>query len=299
MISGGANVGGSILNAASQAAQNRKSRKWSEKMYAIQRADALADWNRETSYNSPAEQMKRLRDANLNPALLYGNGAVAEAPRVRSSDAPSWDPKAPDWGSGVQNLGDAFAMMYDIKLKEAQTNNVMAATDVSAEEKLLKRAQTFATLSSTGKTDLEAQELMIKLSNAQSLSDISVDTARANLNRTYAETEISLQANERAAIAQSSTLKEAAMRILHMQYQNAKSVDERREISARIDQIQKSTEIMEEDLKLKRQGIQPHDKLFQRKVVEAINNIPKWNGKLLPAGMEKVIKYKPKRYIPH
>lgn len=35
----------------------------------------LEQWNRENLYNSPAEQMKRLKAAGLNPNLMYGDGA--------------------------------------------------------------------------------------------------------------------------------------------------------------------------------------------------------------------------------
>lgn len=290
LIGAGGQISGSIINAAAQSALNRKQQKFAREMYGRQRSDALEDWNRETSYNSPAEQMKRLRDAKLNPNLVYGNGVLQDAPSTRSSSAPSWNPKSPDLGGGLMGLGSALAMMYDIKLREAQTNNVMAATDVSAEEKLLKQAQTYATIFGLGKTDAETKLLMTQLGNAQSLSDISVEQARANVERTKAETDIALSANERAVIAQASSLKEAAMRILSMRMQNAKSEDERKEIQARISQIQTNTAIAQEDLKLKQHGIQPHDKLFQRKVMEVLQTGPKWDGRILPGNLDQKVK---------
>ena len=68
---------GTGINAIAQGKMNKKTRQWNEKMYAQQRTDALADWNMQNAYNSPEQQMQRLRDAGLNPNLVYGNGAEA------------------------------------------------------------------------------------------------------------------------------------------------------------------------------------------------------------------------------
>ena len=54
-------------------------------MYDRQRADALADWNMQNQYNSPAEQMKRYKEAGLSPHLIYGQTHTASP--VRSTDA--------------------------------------------------------------------------------------------------------------------------------------------------------------------------------------------------------------------
>ena len=48
--------------------QSRKQRKWSESM-----------WNKQNAYNTPKMQMQRLRDAGLNPALMYGKGTMGNA----------------------------------------------------------------------------------------------------------------------------------------------------------------------------------------------------------------------------
>lgn len=44
-------------------------------------------WNRQNAYNSPKEQMQRLRDAGLNPNLMYGQGNTGNA-----SSAPDYNP---------------------------------------------------------------------------------------------------------------------------------------------------------------------------------------------------------------
>ena len=42
--------------------------------YAYQKD--LEMWQRSNEYNSPAQQMQRLKAANLNPSLVYGSGGV-------------------------------------------------------------------------------------------------------------------------------------------------------------------------------------------------------------------------------
>ena len=41
----------------------------------------IAQWHRENAYNSPTAQMERLRQAGLNPNLVYGGGATTLSAR--------------------------------------------------------------------------------------------------------------------------------------------------------------------------------------------------------------------------
>lgn len=69
-----------IANTVSQFLTNKKNRQ-----------NALEDWNRLNTYNTPAEQMKRFKEAGLNPNLIYKQ--TNEAAPVRSTDyvAPQLD----------------------------------------------------------------------------------------------------------------------------------------------------------------------------------------------------------------
>lgn len=104
---------------------NKKNREWQEKMYARQRADSLSDWNMQNAYNSPEQQMQRLKDAGLNPNLVYGDGAEAmsaQQPRESQHGNPSTTP--PDF-SGI---GQGLMAFTDVKAKIAQTNNLEQQT---------------------------------------------------------------------------------------------------------------------------------------------------------------------------
>lgn len=259
---------GSAMDAIFQGGMNRKSRKWAEKMYGVQRSDALADWYRQTEYDSPQAQMARLRDAKLNPNLVYGDSVVQSSPSVRSSSNPGWNPQAARPGHGFQA---SLMAHYETRLKEAQTNNLEASTTTQVEEAQLKRAQMFATLAGTDTTKFD-------LAMKQRLAEIYADSAKvmleqnkANLKRTGVDIQVMLDSNERAAVKNVSDLKEAAARILHMRYQNAKTEDERKEIQHRIQLIDADKAIKEEEKKLYQNGVRPGDPLWQRKLSEIVN----------------------------
>lgn len=70
--------------------------------YRINRRDALNDWNREAHYNSPAEQVKRLKDAHLSPYAMSGNAFTASTPQTRNTPLQSTQNTAPVNVMGMQ-----------------------------------------------------------------------------------------------------------------------------------------------------------------------------------------------------
>lgn len=165
---------GNIVNPFVQAKTNKQSRDWQEKMYGVQRRDSLADWQREADYNNPAEQMKRLKAAGLNPNLVYGHGADATMGSVRGTSAGSWNPVAPrvDFTDTTQGLG----AIYDMKLKDAQIDNLAVARQVQGQDVLLKAAQTLKTL-----TDNRSSDFDLKMKNE--LKEINVQMAEKGLEK--------------------------------------------------------------------------------------------------------------------
>lgn len=62
---------------AAQAEENRKNREYNLMLAKQQNQWNLDQWNRENAYNDPTAQMQRLRNAGLNPDLVYGSGSAA------------------------------------------------------------------------------------------------------------------------------------------------------------------------------------------------------------------------------
>jgi len=71
-LAGGAiNFVGGLFGNKARKRESEKQREWSESM-----------WKRQNAYNTPANQMQRLRDAGLNPALMYGQGTMGNAEKA-------------------------------------------------------------------------------------------------------------------------------------------------------------------------------------------------------------------------
>lgn len=274
------------VNSSASASMNRRTRKWNEEQYRKQRENALSDWNMQNEYNSPQAQMERLRKAGLNPNLVYGNGATAtsEAP-PRQTDIKPWTPHAPQIDSNM--VGDIVNRYYDVRIKEATYDNLRTQNTVLTNEAVLKDAQTTATLKQAGYTDAQIAALLQETGFRGSLNPISLQAAEAGVNKTLADTQFTLDQNERAAILNASSIKEAAARILHMRYQNTKIESEKNEIRSRIKNLDADTRLKEADAKLKEQGIQPHDKLYQRWLAEWLTGD---NNKVPTTGTESTLK---------
>lgn len=109
----------SAFNIGAQGNMNRKNRKWNEEMYARQKADNLEFWNTQNTYNSPEQQMQRLSKAGLNPALVYGNGAVANS--ASAPDAPHAMPFKADAPS--VNLPQIFDSYFNVQSQAQRISN--------------------------------------------------------------------------------------------------------------------------------------------------------------------------------
>lgn len=285
----GANLVSQGANAYSQGRLNRKTRKWNEKMHDILRQESLSDWNMQNEYNSPQAQMQRYRDAGLNPALIYGQSN--EGATVRSSDVPSWNPRAPEYNFDARPAMQAY---FDVQLKEANLDNLRAQNTVLIQEAALKAASTANTVQSTAKSQFD-------LALASDLRNMSLQTAEAHLRKMTAETEVMLSQNERAIVTQEYNIQEAVTRIITGRLNALKTSAEipnikqqREQMQAAIEGIKKDNEIKQLDIELKRKGVQPGDNILFRVVAriletygiesfEAIKRaVPKFNLPKIP-----------------
>lgn len=94
---------------------------------------AIANWQMENNYNTPANQIQRLMDAGLNPNLIYGNG-TASAGNAGSVAKPAMPdtPNAPyqDYGNlGIQNLGTDAVRAYQ-QAQSIDIQNELAKSQV-------------------------------------------------------------------------------------------------------------------------------------------------------------------------
>lgn len=280
LIAAGATIASSGANAYAQGRMNKKTREWNDKQYERTRRDALADYETQNLYNSPAAQMQRFREAGLNPNLIYGQSN--EGATVRSSDTPSWNPRAPEFNL---DPGPTMSAYFQTKMQEAQLRNMETVNTVQQQEALLKGAQTQATIASIPGTEASTAKTLWDTAQSQSLAPYVLEASKANLAKMSAETQQLLDNNERQAALTSSSLLETIERIgairinnLKAQAETANTKAQYEEIQARIKQIeqgiknaQNDNEIKREQLELMKRGQNPNDPTWLRKSGELLD----------------------------
>lgn len=130
-ITGGAALLGQGIGAYSAGRMNKRAERFARETYANQRRDSLSDWHMQNAYNDPSAQMQRLKNAGLNPNLVYGNGADAQsttAPRGADRPQPKYETPKMDLGSVAFNAMQAQQLQANIARTEAETERIQADT---------------------------------------------------------------------------------------------------------------------------------------------------------------------------
>lgn len=161
LIAAGASLAGNLIGNNSRKNAQKRADKYNQ-----------AQWRRENEYNSPTAQMSRLREAGLNPNLVYGqsvSGATGQA-------GPAPQSKAHEIDNPLQDI-QKFA---DVTQTQPQINNLRTQNTVMEQEAILKAAQTakLGTDNAKGKFDLGL---------AKELRDTSMQAAKANLRHMEAQ----------------------------------------------------------------------------------------------------------------
>lgn len=86
----------------------------------------LTMWQQGNQYNSPEAQMSRLRDAGLNPMMVYGSGNAAGN---ASSQLPKYQVPRMEYNYKTPvDLPGMIGMYQDVAMRAAQIDNVKAQT---------------------------------------------------------------------------------------------------------------------------------------------------------------------------
>lgn len=269
LIIAGASLIGSIWNASSQAKSNKRQLQWNEQMYDRQRRDALTDQAFQNDYNSPAAQMERLKAGGLNPNLVYGNGATTLSSTARSSAVESYKPIAPQIDIGGASR-DFFAA-YDVQLKKAQTDNIAAAIEVSKQDAILRAAQVAQTVQQTAATKTQTEQGKFNLQLAEKLEQNSLEKSAVELDKLKADTQFTLDQNERQAALTKSTIGKAAEEVLNLRAQRAQTEEQRVQIQQQIKNLKAEETLKQLDINLKRMGIQPSDPAWMRIIQQLVD----------------------------
>jgi len=248
-----ANVAGSALNSFSAQQTNAQQQRFNYDMYKIQRADALADWERNNAYNSPQAQMQRYQEAGLNPHLIYGQGSNGNASPMRSPDMQPVNFRDPRPGDALATL----SQIYDLDIKAAQADNLKAQNTVIKQDALLRAAQIVSTQYGSERSKFDLDQLV-------SLKDVSADYKRTQLQKLKADLAYTTNQDARNAAANASSLREAAERMKNLQLQRAHTRADIDRINKVSRSIMGDIQLKELDYGLRRQGINPNDPMWAR-----------------------------------
>lgn len=88
----------------------------------------VENWKMQNQYNTPAAQMQRFKEAGLNPNLMYKQGNEGNAGSLPNYQQPVTDVTMKNPFDLPQMAGSTIGSYLDVKLKNAQTDNVKQQT---------------------------------------------------------------------------------------------------------------------------------------------------------------------------
>lgn len=185
IIAGGASLLGSALGFGSQKKTNKANmelakyqNEWQtqENEKAYQRN--LKMWNLQNEYNSPTQQMARLRSAGLNPNLVYGSGVTGNS----AGSTPQYQPadikraELSPYRGWNQGLTDAVSNFLAFRSNRAQVENMEAQNSLIRQQTATEATRQANIAASTARSEFD-------LSQANRLKDVSVSMAEAQMTK--------------------------------------------------------------------------------------------------------------------
>jgi len=135
-LAAGLNIAGDVLRSRYQKQQQEREFAHNREMSEYAYSKDLEQWHRANVYNAPTQQMARLREAGLNPAMIYGSGGAKtvaaqlpkyQAPRANyTSDAP-----VPDIQGVLAAYQNYQKNAAEIKLIDAQADTQRTVQDIN------------------------------------------------------------------------------------------------------------------------------------------------------------------------
>lgn len=107
---------------------NDQSRDYNDKMFNLENLRRVEQWQRENAYNHPKQQMERLRQAGLNPNLVYGKGAENTAGSLSMASSKGDPANNVPVSHAMPNTGNKILEFAQLRQIQAQTDQVNQVT---------------------------------------------------------------------------------------------------------------------------------------------------------------------------
>lgn len=234
---------------------NEQEMDFQREMYARSRQDSLTDWASQNAYNSPEEQMNRLRQAGLNPHLVYGKGADNTASVISQGKTSSANLSAPrsEIMPALEMGANALMQFQQIKNVKQQTENLEA-----------NRALTMA---NTANAITKGAHDRFDFRLAQDLRKTTVDFAKENLRKLQVQSSLGEIKTYEASQIQLHNIAAAKLR-------NAKTAEEIQLAKNMNRNLQIKNTMGELDVHLKKMGLQPSDPIYWRVIQQFLQLSP-------------------------
>ena len=215
ILAAGISAAASGASALATGKQNKKSRKFQEKMF-----------DRTNQYNSPLEQRKRLEAAGLNPNMVYGGSSGGTA-------GTASQPSKPDFNT--PDIADVGTKVAQGALEYYQSKNIQSATDVNeAREKEINQTTVNKGIDAVNKA-IAASGGTIDLKTKKALYDTNIKKAHASLENLGLSNEYLAGKNRREDMITEQTVSKLKQEISNAKKQGSILGDEA--IMKRLDRI--------------------------------------------------------------
>lgn len=223
VLAAGSGLFGSIGNVISTAMTNRANMKLADHQFA----QNVKMWNMQNEYNAPSAQVQRLKDAGLNPNLMYGNGNAATG---NSSQMPQYAAPTLQAPQIAGNLLDFASKLEDLKTK--RIGNQLTLQQMATEE--AKRSE-LASRASKNLWDIENGNYMRVLTENKTNAEIRVMMSKLQNDASYRrQIEAEIDLTRRKILTEGMTQAQKLWEITQMQHRI-------REIDANVGLIKANT----------------------------------------------------------
>lgn len=181
IISAGAGLLGGVFNSISQDKANKSQLEFARQQFATQvgmynqglefnkaEAQRARDYNTsmlqyQNAYNSPAQQIQRMKAAGLNPDLMYGNGQLGASSASASASPNASSPGAPSgtsYNPQSTRLGDAIMNALSIERQRAEIDAIKQNTqNAGTENQILQTDAKFREALLSGQVSLQGVQI--------------------------------------------------------------------------------------------------------------------------------------------
>lgn len=248
----GAQLAGMGIQAGINGIQNLFQRRYERKMWEAQVSQQQRAWTMQNEYNSPVAQMERLRQAGLNPNLVYGRGADNTAGPVQVS-SPTISRRQP-----IEfNPANSILAAQDLRIKQAQYDNLRANNTMIAQDIALKTANLAKVAADTAKTRWEVER-------SRSLFGYAMEAAKLNNENITQNISLNKGRYEMDMAIKMQGLETGVMQQAYIKAQTARNLADVGRIYQTIELMKKDGMIKDFEIKLNKAGFTKSDPVYLR-----------------------------------